>query len=619
MPTKRDSGFIVVFAVAAGAMISSGLFHLPHLLPWQDRPGMFLCYLGAAVLLVPSLLSTAELVTAMPKAGGAFFFIDRGLGPGFGTVGGVAAWASLALKSAFAAVGLAVLLAPVVGEGFEVLVACGCCAVFGLVSLFEGGRFQRVRVSVVFVLLLVLVGYVIWGGSHLDVSHYKGIMNGGRHNMLVGMAMVFVAFGGVTKAASLGERVRKPKRDIILGMFLATLVVGLLYGAVVFVTTGLLPGGNAEWEALPLSQAGAVLGGAGGRMLLSGTAAVAFVAMGSAGVSSAAHIVGAMAQDGLLPASMVGAQHERPVPGILATCVFIMAAILLLDIELFVVAASAMTILVFLFSMAALIFMRESRMPSYTPTWRCPFYPWLQILGGLAYVFMLVELGTPALAVSGVILGVALLWYVFFTRVHVARESALVHVAARLAGAHFREHDLEAELSRVVRERDQRQTDRFDRLIADCVIIDHEGAATRQDLFRDVAEELSRKLPLTAQDVVELLERREGISSTVMRPGMAIPHVIVEGLTSFEIVLVRSKEGVVFEEGRAPVHAMFVMAASPTERNFYLKALMAVAEIAQEPEFDRKWLRAASTDALREVVLAAERRRELEHGESSPE
>ncbi len=90
------------------------------------------------------------------------------------------------------------------------------------------------------------------------------------------------------------------------------------------------------------------------------------------------------------------------------------------------------------------------------------------------------------------------------------------------------------------------------------------------------------------------------------------------GLTSFEIVLVRSKEGVEFEADRPLVHAMFVMAASPAERNFYLKALMAVAEIAQEPEFDRKWLRAASVDALREVVLAAERRRELEHGESSP-
>ena len=618
MSTKRDSGFIVVFAVAAGAMISSGLFHLPHLLPWEDRPGMFLCYLGAAVLLLPSLLSIAELVTAMPKAGGAFFFIDRGLGPGFGTIGGVAVWASLALKSAFAAVGLAVLLTPLVGEGAEALVACACCVLFGAMSLLVGERFQRLRVSIVLLLLLVLVGYVVWGGSRVDVSHYRGIANGGSRNMIVGMALVFVAFGGVTKAASLGERVRKPKRDIILGMFLATLVVGLLYGAVVFVTTGLLPIGDVEWEVLPLSQAGEILGGAGGRMLLSGTAVVAFLAMGSAGISSAAHIVSAMAKDGLLPAPMAATHDARPVHGVLVTSVFIIAAILALNIELFVAAASAMTILVFLFSMAALAFMRESRMPSYNPTWRCPLYPWLQILGGLAYVFMLVELGTPALAVSGVILGAALLWYVFFTRVHVARESALVHVAARLAGAHFREHDLEAELSRVVRERDQHQTDRFDRLIADCVIIDHKGAASRQDLFRNVAVELARSLPLTADDVVDLLERRESISTTVMRPGMAIPHVIVEGLETFEIVLVRSREGVEFEPGQPLVHSVFVMAASPVERNFYLKALMAVAEIAQEPEFDHKWLRAVGVDALREVVLAAERRRELEHGESSP-
>ncbi|MFO8006658.1 MAG: PTS sugar transporter subunit IIA, partial [Candidatus Brocadiia bacterium] len=71
-----------------------------------------------------------------------------------------------------------------------------------------------------------------------------------------------------------------------------------------------------------------------------------------------------------------------------------------------------------------------------------------------------------------------------------------------------------------------------------------------------------------------------------------------------------SREGVVFAEDQPPVHAMFVMAAPPEERNFYLKALMAVAEIAQEPEFDPRWRAAGSREALREVVLAAERRRE---------
>ena len=97
---------------------------------------------------------------------------------------------------------------------------------------------------------------------------------------------------------------------------------------------------------------------------------------------------------------------------------------------------------------------------------------------------------------------------------------------------------------------------------------------------------------------------------TVIRPGLAIPHVILDGAQSLCALIVRSADGVVFADDQPPVHAIFVLAASPQLRNFYLKALVAVAEIAQDAEFDRKWLQASSVESLREVILAAERRRE---------
>jgi len=107
-----------------------------------------------------------------------------------------------------------------------------------------------------------------------------------------------------------------------------------------------------------------------------------------------------------------------------------------------------------------------------------------------------------------------------------------------------------------------------------------------------------------------MLTRREALSSTVIRPGLAIPHLFLDGLGQFEIILIRSRPGIAFKEGEAPVHAVFAIATPPQERNFYLKALVAIAEVAQDPDFDRRWLRAGSAEALREVVLAAERRRE---------
>jgi len=64
---KKELGFLGVFCIASGAMISSGLFVLPGLIFAKIGPGMFLCYLIAAILVIPALFSKAELSTAMPR------------------------------------------------------------------------------------------------------------------------------------------------------------------------------------------------------------------------------------------------------------------------------------------------------------------------------------------------------------------------------------------------------------------------------------------------------------------------------------------------------------------------------------------------------------------------
>jgi mannitol/fructose-specific phosphotransferase system IIA component (Ntr-type) len=286
------------------------------------------------------------------------------------------------------------------------------------------------------------------------------------------------------------------------------------------------------------------------------------------------------------------------------------AVILVLDLALFVKAASAMMILLFMLSILCVVLMRESHIPTYQPTWRAPGYPWLEVAGIIAYGFLLVELGTLPLAVAGLILGGSLAWYAFYAKVHVMRESALIRLAERLTSVDFEDHDLEAELSRVARERDQVLQDRFDHLVQDCPVLDMPSPASQEELFHVIADNMAPSVGRPAEEVVRKLKEREALSSTVIRPGLAIPHLILEDAGPMRAMLVRSRPGVVFEPGEPPVRAIFVLIASPGERNFYLKALVAIAEIAQEPDFDRKWMQAGSPEALREVVLAAERRRE---------
>lgn len=108
---RKELGLFDGIAISTGAMFSSGFFLLPGLAAAQTGPSVPLAYLVAGLFILPAMIAVAELATAMPRAGGAYYFLDRALGPLVGTVGGLGTWLALVLKSSFALVGMGAYLA----------------------------------------------------------------------------------------------------------------------------------------------------------------------------------------------------------------------------------------------------------------------------------------------------------------------------------------------------------------------------------------------------------------------------------------------------------------------------------------------------------------------------
>jgi mannitol/fructose-specific phosphotransferase system IIA component (Ntr-type) len=124
------------------------------------------------------------------------------------------------------------------------------------------------------------------------------------------------------------------------------------------------------------------------------------------------------------------------------------------------------------------------------------------------------------------------------------------------------------------------------------------------------AAALTGRLGVDEQVILAKLRAREADSGTVLQPGLAIPHIVVDGKGVFEILPVRCREGIIFDPQKPPVRTAFILAGSPDERNYHLRALMAIAHIVQEHHFTDRWQAAAGPEALRDILLLSGRKRD---------
>ena len=208
---KRKLSLLDVFCIASGAMISSGLFILPGLAYAKAGPAVMISYILAGILAIPTALSKAELTTAMPKAGGDYFFIMRGFGPLLGTIAGLSAWFSLSLKSAFALLGMGAYISLFIHLPFNI-VALICCVFFIVLNLLGVKEAALFQVLLVAGLLTILFTYVVMGFPHIKYDHFTPFFGKGINPVLATASFIFISYGGLTKIAALAEEIetRRP-------------------------------------------------------------------------------------------------------------------------------------------------------------------------------------------------------------------------------------------------------------------------------------------------------------------------------------------------------------------------------------------------------------------------
>ncbi len=606
---RKGLGLAHVFTIAAGAMIGSGLFILPGIAHAMAGPGVVWSYVLAGLLATTGVLSMAELVTAMPKAGSDYFYIMRGFGAGMGSVAGVLSWFSLSLKSAFAVVGMATFIRLIVEfQGWFIGIVL--TVVFVILNILGVRQAARAQTTIVFTLFGLLILYIVVGLPQTRSDLLIPFAPYGVGQIFSTAGFVFVAYGGLLKVASVAEEVRNPGRIMPLGLTLALVFVTLLYALTVMVTSGVLEKSVLDDSMTPISAGGRAIMGEFGFFAMSVGAVLAFVSTANAGIMAASRYLLALSRDNLLPSALsrVNARFQTPHIAILVTGALILLS-LLLELKILVEAASCVLILTYMLSCLAVVVLRESRLSNYRPLFRVPLYPWLQIGGLLGLGLVLFELGVEAYLISVALILVAFLVFWFYGRPEVRQESALLHLMARLTDKQLVNGALEAEFKEIIRERDEITWDRFDQLVEKAVVLDIKKPMERDEFFRLAAEKLGPRLDYAPDDLADVLKQREEESSTLLSDSLAVPHVVVQGEGRFEMLIARVADGVKFSEQAPAVKTIFVLAASRDERNFHLRALAAIAQVVQKEDFNQRWFAARNEQGLRDVILLTNRKR----------
>lgn len=608
---NRGLTLLDVFCIATGAMISSGIFILPGLAFSKAGPAVILSYMLAGLLTVPTFLSMSELTTAMPKAGGDYFFIMRGFGPLVGTLAGFSSWFSLSLKGAFALIGMGAYLSLLTHFPIEII-AVACCLLFitlNLTGVKVAGRFQ---VFLVIGLLAILIAYVLWGAGSINASHFKPFFSGGIGSVFSTAGFVFISYGGLTKVAALAEEIDNPGKNLPLGMILSIVVTTVLFALVASVTVGVVDLGLLKSDLTPISDGAGVFGGRIFKIIVSVGAFLAFISTANAGIMTASRYPLGMSRDKLLPGNFkkINSRFKTPYVAILSTGSFMILAILLLKLDLLVKMASSLLIILFIFANLTVMLFRKSNISSYRPKFHSPLYPYMQLFGILSGSFLLLEMGSFVVFLSGLFLCLGFIWYKVYAEKRSAQDSALMYILEKLVSAdkEFASDNLLTELRDIVVQRDEIIKDKFHELVKRSRIIDLAEISEAEKFYRHISDILEKDLDLTKEELFKKFSWREKEAGYIMKKGVAIPHIIVGSGSGTRLLMVRSKKGVVFAQDDV-AHIIFVLASSSDERAFHLKILASIAQIAQNPEFDKEWMEADNSEELRNIVLLAERKR----------
>lgn len=423
---ERRLGLFAVVTISISSMVGSGIFVLPGLGAAITGPSLFIAFLLSALTILPAALSKSELATAMPTSGGTYVYIERTFGPLVGTVAGLGLFVSILLKAAFELIGLGAYFivfsdAPLTPT---ILVFLTGIIFLNILGVGKVSSLLTAILAITILSLMVLAGFSI---PYWDIGNFEPLYTGGMSGLAGATALVFVSFAGVTKVAAIAEEVKDPAKNLPRGILLSLFLVTILYCVVSLMLSGVFDSSEISGNLKPIYMLAHKVGGYGLAVAISVVAVITMINSTNASVLAGSRFPFAMSRDNLLPKALGSVRNRflTPIASILLSGVVIAIVILTMDVAKIAKLASAFMIMIYMVENFCVIVLRETRPQWYKPGYKSPLYPFIQILGILSSIALLVAMGSISIVALVSVCAPGLIFYFAYSRNKTDRKGVL--------------------------------------------------------------------------------------------------------------------------------------------------------------------------------------------------
>lgn len=428
---ERTIGLTGGLAIGIGTMIGAGIFVFPGIAAGAAGPAAAGSFAVGAVVALLVALPASELATAMPRSGGGYYFISRGMGALFGTVVGLSLWLGLIFASAFYLIGFGAYADAVLGEiGLSLGVdpVTPLALVFGALltglSMTGTENAAKLQNAVVALLLVILSLFLVYGS--LDSL---GVLGGtktperfapfGYGPMLTTAALVFTSYLGFAQVATVAGEIKRPGRNLPLAMVGSVLVVGVFYVATIYVATSAFDSATlSRFGETAIVEVAREFGDLPGAVAILVAGVLATVSSANASILSSSRAIFALSRDTLVPrrASEINLTYGTPHVALTMAGVPVLALVALGEVSVLAEVASFLHLVMYGLICVALIRLRRRSPPWYDPDFEVPGYPVVPALGAVASFGLIAFMQPLSQAVGVAVMLAAAGWYVYYAR-----------------------------------------------------------------------------------------------------------------------------------------------------------------------------------------------------------